>query len=81
MKLLRRIMFSALIAGVFCMFVAILIRHSNPDLSKNLQPIASLSLLGLQIWSIIFLKSEPTLARIGLTLIILTVMAVYAFAL
>ena len=81
MKIFRRTSFSTLIAGICCMFLAIIVRQTDYNLWYNLQPISVWSMLGSLIWSVIFLKAEPTLTRIGLTLIVLTVFVVFACSL
>jgi len=70
MKIFRRILFFVLAAG-FLEFVFLgKISYHNIELRDLLVKINLASLLGLQIWSIVFLKAEPTLTRISMVVII-----------
>lgn len=80
MKIWRRVLFFALLAGVFGLAVAVTIQYSHSDLAAHLGFIAIASLFGLQIWSAIFLKVEPDLARIGLLVVTVCVAALYFWA-
>jgi len=75
MKIFRRILFFVLIAGFIEIFVEFKIPYAYVGLRDNLVKIDLVSLFGLQIWSIVFLKVEPTLTRIGLVVTIFWVTA------
>jgi hypothetical protein len=80
MKIFWRGLFLALVAGAFCLAIAIPIQYSNSVLSGNLVIIAGSSLFGLQLWSIIFLKTEPNLTRIGLVVVAVGVLVLLGMA-
>jgi uncharacterized membrane protein len=70
MTIFRRILFFVFAAG-FLEFVFLgKISYHNIELRDLLVKINLALLLGLQIWSIVFLKVEPTLTRIGMVAII-----------
>lgn len=65
MKVFSRIGFVSLTAGAFGLPVAILIPYSHAEIADKFGFIGFFCLFGLQIWSVIFLKSEPTLRGLG----------------
>ena len=70
MTIFRRILFFVFASG-FLEFVFLgKIPYHNIELRDWLVKINLASLLGLQIWSIVFLKAEPILTRIGMVTII-----------
>jgi len=70
MKAFRRILFFVLAAGFLEFIFLGKIQYHSVELRDLLVKINLASLLGLQIWSIVFLKVEPTLTRIGMVAII-----------
>jgi hypothetical protein len=64
MKIFRRILFFVLVAGFIEFFELSKIR--DIALRDKLVDLNLALYLGLQVWLIVFLRVEPTLARIGI---------------
>jgi tryptophan-rich sensory protein len=73
MKLFIRIGFFAFLVGALGLPIAILIGDTPSEAANWLGFTGFLCLFGLQIWSAIFLKSEPNFARASV--IVVTVLA------
>jgi len=79
MKTFRRVGFVALTVGAFALPLAILIEYSHWEASANLGLTGFISLFGLQIWSAVFIKSEPNFARLGVIVVTLVAAGLWLY--
>lgn len=79
MKIFRRILLFALIAGASAIIPALSHDLNGSDIGERLGEISVASVFCLLLWAITFLNSEPKLTRVGLIVIVLWVSVFYFY--
>jgi len=79
MKIFRRMLFFALIAGAFTAIPSLSHELNGSDIGERLGEISVACVFCLLLWAITFLNAEPKLTRIGLIVIVLYVLGIYFY--